>query len=98
MPVFKSFPDRELPLSIVSDYSISTKTRAIYIGVIFFAILFLTSLALLYTSLKEKTNGDSRKGPETYVLTDPLTGTLLKTFKKEEQSLKDDHFFLTETN
>ena len=87
MPVLTPFSDRDLPLSILNDYSISRKTRAIYIGVIFFAILLLVSLAFINIPSSVKTNGIIRTGPKSYVLAAPVSGTLLKVLKKENQKV-----------
>lgn len=99
MPAFKPFIESDLPLTIVHDYSINRIIIAIYIGVVFFAILFLVSLTFIDFPLSLKTVDVKRSLPEPYVLVAPVSGTLLRVLGKEDQKVESgDTLLLIETD
>lgn len=99
MPAFTPFNDKDIPLTIVQNYSINRKSMAIYIGVLFFAILFPISLSFINIPLSLESVQVNRSHPGPYVLVAPVNGTLLKVLRKENQKVgSGDTLLLIETD
>jgi len=87
MPVFTPFSESDLPLSIIHEYRIGTKSKVIYVSVIFSIIITLTSLPFISIPISVKAVGVFHVSAVRFDLVIPVNGRIVKILMKDNQKI-----------